>query len=165
MYLLPEKKEQTQQKNMYLLPESKPRPQKRWIVGILSLILTVNLAGFTGLFANKADQLFSSVYSVPKIECGDAGLVGCDQDATDDIEDHWFFTTGFPNWISWLIIFAAGASVVTIMIGGGMILLHFGDEEMISKGKKTITISIIGLFVAMFSFFIVKVIENITLPS
>lgn len=135
--------------------------RKKWIVGVLSLFLTLILANF----AIGPSGLLSSAI-VPKIECGDdTGVVGCNQAETDNVLEHWFISDAVPAWISWLLVFSAGAAVLVIMIGGAMILLNFGDEDLIGKGKKTIIVAIIGLAVAMFAYFIVRVIENLSLAT
>ena len=130
---------------------------KIYFSGLLSIVLII----FLGL---KADNFKAYFTSPPKIACPDE-MLGCDRAADSDITRHWLFDTGIPNWIEWMILFAAGSSVVAIIIGGIMFLVSIGNEELQGKGKKTIILASVGLLIAMLSFAIVKIIENISFPG
>ena len=65
-----------------------------------------------------------------------------------------------------VVIGAAGATAVLfIIIGGVEFLTAYGNEEKITKGKKTITYAIIGLLIAILSYAIVTIISSINLGT
>ncbi len=52
-------------------------------------------------------------------------------------------------------------SVGFIVLGGAELVVSAGNTEAVEKGKKTITWAIIGLIVALMSFSIVAIVENL----
>lgn len=65
-----------------------------------------------------------------------------------------FFITGFLG-------ICAVTAVIFIIVGGMQMHAAFGNEEMIKKGKTTITWAIVGLVIAILSVAIVQIISNI----
>jgi hypothetical protein len=110
----------------------------------------------------ETKNLFAAT-SVPKIDCHES-ILGCDQAATNKIKKHWIVRLGIPAWIETVILFSAGFAVLSIMFGGGMMMFSFGKEDAFDKGSKIITFAVLGLVLAMFSWAIVKIIENISFP-
>jgi hypothetical protein len=137
------------------------KPKRKWIVGVLSFVLV----GCFSFFGSNLDHYKASGVTPPKIDCLKSGLYGCDEDPTNKTQDHFIVEKAVPYWIEWMIYFAAGAAVLAIMIGGVMVFFSGANEDLLEKGKSIILFAIIGLLVAMFSFFIVKLIENLSLPG
>lgn len=54
-----------------------------------------------------------------------------------------------------------GLSVLFIVIGGFQYVLSAGNEESAGKARKTITYAIIGLVVALLSFAIIAIVQNL----
>ena len=52
-------------------------------------------------------------------------------------------------------------SVGFIVLGGSELVISAGNQEMIEKGRKTITWAIIGLIIALSAFSIVAIIEDL----
>ena len=98
--------------------------------------------------------------TIPKIDVSNTDVIGKNT-STDSISKHWIVETGAPFWIKWMILFSAGAAVLMVMIGGVMFMMAGANDEMLSRAKKTVTFAFLGLLLAMFSYFIVKVIDNI----
>lgn len=138
------------------------KKKQRWIVGLLSFVCTLILGYGTHIIGLDSNLMSASI--VPKIEC-EPGVLGCDARTTDEIIDHKVFKTLIPNWIEWIILFCAGAAILMIMIGGGMFLVGIGNDEMYTRAKTTIIWAVVGLLIAMFSYAIVKIIENIAYPG
>jgi hypothetical protein len=151
------KKSQDYQKSW--LPERLFAP----VAAFLALVFTLTLAFATGFFVDQ-DPSYYSAATVPKIGC-DPSVLGCNESATDDVTEHWVVEKGVPNWIEWLILFGAGSAVLVIVIGGGMLIVGGSNDDLKTRGKKTITLAVVGLLVAMFAYGIVKIIENIAFPG
>ncbi len=77
------------------------------------------------------------------IYCG--GLPGCPSG----------FTERFTNVLNLLLLrlpaYVQVMGVLFIMIGGAYILMSAGNDEYVTKGKNTITWSVIGIFVTQFA--------------
>jgi len=131
----------------------------------LVLALTFVLAGNSNFLLFENYQVAANS-SLPRILCED-GMLGCGKSstATSEIDEHWLFTTGVPNWVEWAILFSAGFAIVAIMIGGGMFVLAFGNDEMHTRAKTTILWAIAGLLLAMFALAIVQIVERISFPG
>src|SRR6185436_10706726 len=52
-------------------------------------------------------------------------------------------------------------AVIFIIVGGFQMVMSAGNEEAIAKAKKTITWAVLGLVIALLSFSIIAVVENI----
>lgn len=145
-----------------------PPPQKKWLVGILSLFLTFAVGAGSHFFAVESQNMLATTTVVPAIACGESKLIGCQEGSAvgdTNIEDTFLIAEAVPYWIEWLILFAAGVAVLMITIGGGAFLFAGANEELASRGKRIIVYSFVGLFVSMFAFFIVKVIENLKIGT
>jgi hypothetical protein len=99
-------------------------------------------------------------------------LIWDNVDISNNALRHWFFSDALPAWISWLMVFSAGASVLMLIIGGGMILLSGINEDLRSRGTKTIIWSIAGIILMLLAMIIVQIVNNLpfsrgtgTLPS
>lgn len=53
------------------------------------------------------------------------------------------------------------AAVLFIIVGGYQIMMSSGNEEMLLRGKRTVTWAILGLVVALLSFSIVAIVANL----
>ena len=52
-------------------------------------------------------------------------------------------------------------AVVFIVVGGYRYIMAGGDEEAVGSAKKTITSSVIGLIIVLFSYAIVRIVVNL----
>ena len=95
----------------------------------------------------------------------DVPLVGTDNNTPTQkgVKDHQLTKTILPRLIKWLMGFGAGMAVLSIVIGGVMILTSAGDTEMNTKGVKVIILAIAGLLIMMLAYAIVSIIENLTI--
>ncbi len=93
------------------------------------------------------------------------GMPGCGISAKENIKDTWIFSEAIPSWITWMIMFAASASVLMVMVGGVMFLVGVGSEDMYTKGKQTIIWAIVGLVISLLAFGIVKLIDTLSFGS
>ncbi len=62
---------------------------------------------------------------------------------------------------SWLIGTASAVSILFLVIGGFLYLNSFGNEEKITKAKKTLKSSLIGLVISLVSFLVIGVVFQI----
>jgi hypothetical protein len=77
-----------------------------------------------------------------------------------------YFGGSFLPAITRNVIAGSGAvAILFLIIGGVEILTAYGNEEKITKGKKTITFAIVGLLIALLSYAIVTIISSINLNS
>lgn len=73
----------------------------------------------------------------------------------------WVQNTFLKNLIDQAIGWAAALSVIFLIIGGYQYLTAVGNEEQIKVAHKTLIWSLVGIFLAMFSFAIVQIVVNI----
>lgn len=66
--------------------------------------------------------------------------------------------------IDWLLSIAAGLGILFIIIGGVYYVTAAGDESQMSSAKTIITYSIIGLFIVVISYSIMKTVGCIINP-
>lgn len=90
------------------------------------------------------------------IYCG--GLPGCTASGTIP------FTEQISSVLTLLLLqlplYTQGVGVLFIMIGGAYILLSSGNEEYVTKGKKSITWSVIAIFITQFASEIVGFVQS-----
>jgi len=60
---------------------------------------------------------------------------------------------------------AGGVSVMFVVIGGAMMILNFGDEGMISRGRKAVIYALAGLALTLASQTIASITLNTVLPA
>ncbi len=65
--------------------------------------------------------------------------------------------TGIIKWMLGLVGFLA---LIALIIGGGRMVLDFGNEEQVHKAKKTILWAVIGLLVVILSYAIVNIVST-----
>ena len=68
--------------------------------------------------------------------------------------------------VTTLVIGITGAlAFLFVIVGGIQILVAYGNEEMLTAGKKTITWALAGLVISILSFAIVQIITSINFNS
>ncbi len=95
-------------------------------------------------------------------------LPGCGNFRTflgSDPSKNQIFTIIIPNALTWLYSLAAAVAVLLGVAAGVMFVIGGGNEEMRTKAIKTITYAIFGLLIALFAFFIVKIINVLPFPG
>lgn len=85
--------------------------------------------------------------------------------ATTNVVEHWFFSQALPEWISYVIVFAAGVSVLMIVAAGVMLMLRGEDEELQQRGTKTIVWAIAGLIISTMAYTIVEVVNRVPIEG
>jgi hypothetical protein len=73
----------------------------------------------------------------------------------------WLQNVFFRNVINLLIGITAALSVVFLILGGYQYLTSVGNEEQIKQAHKTVTWSLVGVFVALLAFAIIQILVNI----
>jgi len=68
----------------------------------------------------------------------------------------------FENLIAAALVFAGVVAVIFIILAGYKYLTSGGDPKKLEGAQKTLTFAIIGLFLIVFSFFIINMISYIT---
>lgn len=86
-------------------------------------------------------------------------------EASSSVLRHWFFSDALPAWLSWLMVFAAGASVLMLIIGGLLMLVSGVNEDLRSRGTKTIIWSIAGIVLMVLAMVIVQIVDNLPFSS
>jgi hypothetical protein len=83
------------------------------------------------------------------------GTAGGDQDLTPPIIA---FILDIINFITRII---GSIAMILIIVGGLMMIVSQGDENLLQKGKGVVTAAVIGLVITMFSFIIIKFFQSI----
>ncbi|HVY68070.1 MAG TPA: pilin, partial [Patescibacteria group bacterium] len=120
--------------------------------------ITVNS---TGSSSNTGTQTQTS--STPSGQTGNNTITG----PTNPIQDTNLFDLFF-RLLKILMGILGAIAVLMIIIGGFRMVIAQGNEEAYTKAKSTITWAIIGLVIALLSFSIVIIVQNIlgaNLPS
>lgn len=76
------------------------------------------------------------------------------------VKDHVIGTFG-AGFLTTFLGLAAVTSVVFIIVGGLQLHLAFGNEEAMTKAKKTLIWAIVGLVIAILSVAIVQIISKL----
>ena len=134
------------------------------LLGIIAIALFFPIV--LPVYAIEGDQSL-------KIECGKgydgSGILlpGCKEDGKDKYSKtgalETLRTTVLPRATSWFVGAIGAISIIIIMIGGVQILLALGDEGKVKAAGKTIAYAVIGLVIAMLSYAIISIINNIPL--
>src|SRR3989344_5416615 len=152
-----------------------------WSIGVTeAMALDIEVSVESGSGGSDSD---ASEGDITEAECASldeslAGIAGCD--TSDQVKDFTELEGGLNapdegnydstltqtdnarDFIQQIVNYALGflglITVVIIIYGGGMYVLSRGDEEMATKGKKTIGYSAIGILIIMGSFAIVNTI-------
>lgn len=95
------------------------------------------------------------------IPASDSTFINPGTTASTDVIKHWFFATALPQWISYLITFAAGAAVLMLVAAGVMIMLYPEQEDMKTKAYKTIIWAIAGIIISVLAYTIVEIVNVI----
>lgn len=97
---------------------------------------------------------------LPPLLCD--GIPGCNAPSANVIKD-----AAIPAVAQILLNSSAALALIFVIIGGAQLLLSFGQEEALTKSKKTIQWALGGLVVALTSHLIVTVVisENYTNSS
>lgn len=66
------------------------------------------------------------------------------------------------NVVFWLLVFAGIVALVLIIISGFKFVTSGGDQKQVEGARKTLTWAIIGLFLILLSFAIVRFIADVT---
>lgn len=117
---------------------------------------------FLGFFF-LGTSLTSYAATPPAIEfnCTESGVLGCNESTDANYKEHYFFRTLVPAVLTWVMTLAASLGVAMGVAAGVMYLFAGGNEELVGRATKTITYAGIGIVVAMFSYFIVEVINRL----
>lgn len=65
--------------------------------------------------------------------------------------------TGIIKWMLGLVGFLA---LIALIIGGGRMVIDFGNEEQVHKGKTTVMWAVIGLAVVILSYALLNIVVN-----
>lgn len=110
--------------------------------------------------------LFASSSAPPVMVPDGVGIVGVGSaKAAGDVLDHWVFAEAIPEWISWLMMFSAGAAVLMIIAGGAMVMVGGAEEEWRTRGMQTVVFAIAGMIIATLSYTSVEVLNHISLDG
>lgn len=101
----------------------------------------------------------------PAAEPGLVNAGGRAVSGNGDVIDHWFFSSAIPDWIEYILSFGAAAAVLMVVVGGVMIMVSGEEEEYKTRGIKTVVWSIVGLFVAVLSYTIVEIVNQVPLTG
>lgn len=121
--------------------------------------------GNEGVCAHNEGPNGESCVYAPKIPKPDLLPGPSMGDTSADVHERYFITDLIPTLIRGAINLLGGITIIALMIGGIQYLTAYGDDTRMENGKKTITYSLIGLFLALFSFTIVSIISEVPLSN
>ncbi|HSX24788.1 MAG TPA: pilin [Candidatus Andersenbacteria bacterium] len=64
------------------------------------------------------------------------------------------------NIIKWMLGLVGFLALIALIIGGGRMIMDFGNEEQVHKAKTTILWAVIGLLVVILSYAIVNIVTT-----
>ena len=85
-----------------------------------------------------------------------------DETVIDEVVTLGWIVTLAENVLSVALQLIGVVAFVMLLIGGIKVLTSGGNPEAMEAGKKTLTMAIAGLFIAVFSWFILSIIGSIT---
>jgi hypothetical protein len=62
--------------------------------------------------------------------------------------------------VNWMLGLVGLLALIAIIIGGGRMIMDFGSEEQVHKGKTTILWAVIGLVVVILSYAIINIVAT-----
>lgn len=86
-------------------------------------------------------------------------------DDAGNVHERYFITDLLPTLIRGAINLLGGITIIALMVGGIQYLTAYGDETRMENGKKTVTYSIVGLLIALFSYTIVSIVSETPLSN
>jgi hypothetical protein len=69
-------------------------------------------------------------------------------------------TSVLSGVIKWMLGLVGFLALIALIVGGGRMIIDFGNEDQVRKAKMTITWAVIGLLVVMLSYAIVNIVTN-----
>ncbi|MBU2632238.1 hypothetical protein KKG52_00850 [Patescibacteria group bacterium] len=93
-----------------------------------------------------------------------AGTVGqpWDQCAPNGVATLECIPIVFQNAVSAMIVFAGVISLVLVILSGYKYIMSKGDQKQVEEAKKSLSWTLFGLAVVVFSFLIINIISYIT---
>ncbi len=64
------------------------------------------------------------------------------------------------NIIKWMLGLVGFLALIALIIGGGRMVMDFGNEEQVKKGKATVLWAVIGLAVVILSYAILNIVTS-----
>ncbi|QFR38660.1 hypothetical protein A9Q91_00300 [Candidatus Gracilibacteria bacterium 28_42_T64] len=131
------------------------------------MIKSLDKISYAFLFACVSSYvLISKVFAAaPTVNC--IGLPGCaDTDVANPIPSDIsknIGTTLVTNIISQMIQYVAVVAVISLMLSGVMYLVSGGEEEKTKRAKSWIMWSLVGVFMSIFAYGIVKIVNNFSI--
>ena len=120
-------------------------------------ILTFTFLALSAPAALAADPIKpATIPCVPGLPC----IQQTTQEDSKAVRSYIFGTFG-GGFLKITLGLVAALSVIFIVIGGMQMHLAFGNEEAISKAKKTLIAAIAGLILAILAVAIVKIVSNL----
>ncbi len=69
-------------------------------------------------------------------------------------------TSVLTSVINWMLGLVAFLALIALIIGGGRMIINFGNEEQVKKAKTTILWAVIGLAVVILSYAIINIVVS-----
>lgn len=69
-------------------------------------------------------------------------------------------TNVLTNIIKWMLGLVGFLALIALIIGGGRMVIDFGNEEQVRKAKMTILWAVIGLAVVILSYAIINIVST-----
>ena len=118
------------------------------------ITLTILLTLFTPFIAGAQ-------FSIPKPDTLPGPTFDFQDEGQKEEARTYVTKTLIPNVTKVFIGFAGIAAFIGLVASGIMYMIAYGKDDMIEKAKKLATWSLMGLFIAMFSFAIVSILTQI----
>lgn len=74
-------------------------------------------------------------------------------------------TSVLKGIIQWMLGLVGFLALIALIIGGGRMVIDFGNEEQVHKAKKTILWAVVGLAVVILSYAILNIVTSEILKS
>ncbi len=132
---------------------------KRLIAKILLFTVMALLA--IGLSATLA-QAENTIPDIPKPPL----LVGPNPDDDTQVEvQEYFYNEAIPSFIAGFLGLISGVALLALIWAGIQYIISMGEEEAITKAKKTALWAVLGFVLALLAYALVSVINTISFPN
>lgn len=137
----------------------------KFFLSLFGIFFLFSLGG-NMTYADREDFFDDAPAAVPNIWCA-PGLVGCKTNQTVGTETYQKSSLVKTTWkvLAWMVTFTAAAAVLMLVVSGIMFLFGGSNEDLLEKAKKTAIYAIVGIFVAMFAYAIVQLVNTLPFPN
>lgn len=146
----------------------KQRIAKFTLIALTGLLLgslwvaPVNAANIDNI--NETEGRYIAQNEMPNIPKPNL-LPGPDEDQDQGEVQDYFRNQAFPKFIEGFLGLVAALALLAVIGGGIQYIVAFGEEEAMTKARKTILWAILGFLITLIAYAIVSIINTLAFPE